>query len=77
MRGEQDMFKRVLGESVEETLGEASDEGVVARARKVEAAPNKKEVEDRSLDHAVFRSWCPHCMKGRVEAYGHRKRGET
>ncbi len=44
------------------------------RARNVEAVPNSKEVEEHNLDHAVFRSWCPHCVKGRAEAYGHRKR---
>ncbi len=27
------------------------------------------------MDHGVFRSWCPHCVKGRAEAYGHRRRG--
>ncbi len=34
----------MFGESVEETLRETSQEGVVARARKFEAAPSKKEV---------------------------------
>ncbi len=56
--------RKVFGESVEETLREASEKGVVARARKVEAAPNKKQVEHRNLDHAVFMMWCPHCVKG-------------
>ncbi len=37
------MFKKVFGESVEETLREASEEGVVARAREVEAAPTRKK----------------------------------
>ena len=27
------------------------------------------------MDHAVFRSWCPHCVKDRAEACGHRRRG--
>ncbi len=68
------MFKKVLGESVGETLREASEEGVAARARKVEAVPSQKEVEDHNLDHAVFRRWCPHRVKGRAEACGHKKR---
>ncbi len=75
MRVEEEMFKKVFGESAEETLREASEEGVVARARKVEAVPSKKEVEGRDLDHAVFRSWRPHCVKGLAEACGHRKKG--
>ena len=23
------------------------------------------------MGHGVFRSWCPHCVKGRAESYGH------
>ena len=42
-----------------------------ARARKTEIVPSDKEVEERNLDHAVFRSWCPCCVKGRAESYGH------
>ena len=34
--------------------------------------PSAREVEEHNLDHAVFRSWCPHCVKGRAEAYGHK-----
>jgi hypothetical protein len=75
MKEEEEMFKKVFGESVEETLREMSEEGFGARARKVEVVPRKKEVEEHNLDHAVFRSWCPHCVKGRAEAYGHKKRG--
>ncbi len=42
-----------------------------ARARRVEIAPSDEEAEERNLDHAVFRSWRPHCVKGRAESYGH------
>ena len=45
-----------------------------ARARKTGAAPSQKEVEEHNLDHGVFRSWCPHCVKGRAESYGHVKK---
>ncbi len=47
-----------------------------ATARKVFAVPNMQEAEEHSLDHAVVRSWCPHCVKGRAEGCGHEKRGE-
>ena len=50
------------------------EEAVQARARKTEAVPSAKEVEEHNLDHAAFRSWCPHCVKGRAESYGHGKR---
>ncbi len=41
---------------------------------KAEAVPSKKEVEVYNLDHATFRNWHPRCVKGRAEAYGHKKR---
>ena len=59
------------GEVVEKEMGE---EAVRARARKTEAVPSQREVDEHNLDHGVFRSWCPHCVKGRTEAQGHRKR---
>ncbi len=68
MTDEEDMIKKVFGESVEEALRDMNEERVAARARRVEAVPNKREVEERNLDHAVFRSWCPRCVKGRAEA---------
>ena len=67
-------FERVFGEKVGEVKEEAEvEEGVRARARKTEAVPSVKEVEEHNLEHSVCRSWCPHCVKGRAEAYGHRK----
>ncbi len=74
MRAEEEMFERVFGQSVEETLMETGKEGVTARARTVEAVPSRKEVEEHNLNHVVLRSWCPHCVKGRAEAYGRKKR---
>ncbi len=68
------MFNKVFGESVEEALREMGEERAGARARKVEAVPNKKEVEEHNVDHVVFRSWCPDCVKGRAEVCGHRNR---
>ena len=56
MNCEEEMFKKVFGESVEETLREVSEEGVAARARKAGAIPSKREVAEHNLDHAVFSS---------------------
>ncbi len=66
MKEEEEMLKKVFSESVKETLREMSEEGVGARARNAEAIPSKKELEEHNLDHAVFRSRCPHCVKGRA-----------
>ncbi len=48
-----------------------AEEAARATARKTEATPSAKEVEEHNLGHAVLRSWCPHCVKGRAESYGH------
>ena len=34
-----------------------------AKMRRTEAVPSDREVEDHNVDHAVFRAWCPHCVK--------------
>ncbi len=72
MRVDEETFEKVFGQSVEETLKETCEEGFTARSRKVEALPSRKQVEERNVDHAVSRSWRPHCcVTGRAEAYGH------
>ena len=68
-------FQRALGEGTKEVVErEIGEEAVRARARKTGAVPSQKEVEEHNLDHGVFRSWCPHCVKGRAESYGHVKK---
>ena len=67
--------KRIVGEGTKEVPEkEAGEEAVRARARKTEAVPSQREVEEHNLDHGVFRSWCPHCVKGRAESYWHAKK---
>ena len=60
-----------MGVSAKEKEEECTEEGVKARARNTAAVPSSKEVDEHNLDHAVFRSWCPHCVKGRAESSGH------
>ena len=55
---------------------EESQEEARVRVRKEEAVPNETEVEEHNIDHAVFRSWCPHCVKGRATGKQHNKRVE-
>ncbi len=69
-------FRRVFGESAEKVVRKKREEGagmeaVRARARRVEAAPSERAGEEHNLGYGVFRSWCPHCVKGRAEAYRH------
>jgi hypothetical protein len=46
-----------------------------AKVRYTEPVLSTKEVEEHIVDVAVFRSWCPLCVKGRAVALGH-KRGQ-
>jgi hypothetical protein len=34
--------------------------------------PTKLEIEEHEHSHIPFRSWCPHCMRGKSKASGHR-----
>ena len=70
----EEEFWRVFGESTQEVVEREIGEGAVrARATKTEMVPSQREVEEHNLDHGVFRSWRPHCVKGRAESYGHEK----
>ena len=33
--------------------------------------PSKVEVEEHALSHLPFRSWCPHCIRGRGKEASH------
>ena len=35
--------------------------------------PTQEEVDQHNLTHAAFRSWCPHCVRGRAKNAPHRK----
>ena len=59
----------------EKEMEEMIEEGV-SRAREVATRPTKREVDEHNLDHGSFRAWCAHCVKGRAEAYAHRKDAE-
>ncbi len=48
---------------------EDPSEGHRVRMRKTVAVPSDRELEEHNVDHAMFHAWCPHCVKGRWEAY--------
>ncbi len=65
----------MFGESAEEVVereirSDVGEEAVRARARKTDAVPSEKEVEERNLDHAVFRSRRPRCVTNRADCTG-------
>ena len=69
---------RAKDESDRESEEDGQSEELRVRVRKTEAVPSDREVDEHNVDHATFRAWCPHCVKGRGEAYGHpRGQGPT
>ena len=66
---EKEMEEAIRGER------EVGEESSKPKVRNAEAVPSEREVEEHNVDHGVFRSWCPHCVKDRAKAYGHKKIG--
>ena len=57
------------GEMAREHTGEY---GVVnMRAPSVPYTPSKQERMEHDLTHVPYRSWCPHCVRGKAIALGH------
>jgi len=52
------------------------EETVRARFRKLENEPTQEEIDEHNIDHANFRSWCPHCVKGKSTSFPHLREKE-
>ena len=53
--------------------GEVSEEVQRVRVRRKPEEPTREEVEEHNVDHAQYREWCPHCVKGRGVSHVHRR----
>ena len=40
--------------------------------RKLIKEPTQDEIDEHTIDHAVFRSWCPHCIHGQAVCCPHK-----
>ena len=65
-------------EGDEEETAEDSEEGETEEARKPKAArvptrPSQEEVDEHMITHLPFRSWCPHCIRGKSKGKPHKK----
>ncbi len=73
-RGSQEGVKDTMEEDEEEQEIKVEDLEEGGRKMKVirkPQEPTKEEVEEHSLIHVPFRSWCPHCVRGRGRNPGH------
>jgi len=53
--------------------GEVSGEALVSRRLTDPKRPSQQEVDQHYLTHLPFRSWCPHCMRGKAKELDCRK----
>ena len=72
--------KRAREEVAEDSPGEAN-EGEEEEARAVNAppipcTPSLKEVLEHRLTHLPYRSWCPHCVRGKGRNDRHTSSGQ-
>ena len=42
-----------------------------AKFRVLEKEPTQAEIDEHNLEHAQFRSWCPHCVMGKAKPFPH------
>ena len=52
---------------------EEHEEAQKAKAIKAPSKPSKEEVDEHMVTHLPFRSWCPHCVRGKSKGKPHRK----
>ena len=62
--------KRGEGKSEEKEINE--EEGVTPKFKSTEPQPSKREMEEHMLTHIPYRSWCPHCVRGKARAKYHK-----
>lgn len=51
------------------------EEGAPVRPLKSPSMPSRLEMLEHSLTHYPFRSWCPHCVRGKSKANKHSSTG--
>ena len=65
--GERERSKKEA-ENIEE---EEAEEGNRPIYKDVEPRPSKNDIEEHMMTHIPFRSWCPHCVRGKAKAAYH------
>ena len=60
-------------ESKDFICGDCAGEARKARMPADPGRPTQKEVDEHNLSHWPFRSWCPHCVKGKAVSTPHHR----
>ena len=70
--GQQEAVELNMEEGVDEEFGKR-----VTRKLHDPKLPNEQEVKEHNLSgHMPFRSWCPHCVRGRGKEMEHKRKDE-
>ena len=70
--GEDGTFEQ--GHEGRDREGQAEEEGLVPKVKKMVAKPTAAEVEQHMATHIPFRNWCPHCVAGKSKIDPHIKK---
>ena len=74
--GELDQERPARRTEEEEDEGDVFEEGARAKVKIVSDKPSKREIEEHMATHIPFRSWCPHCVRGKSKSTPRAKRKE-
>ena len=55
------------------SLDGGGEEGRPSRPLKAQVLPSADEIGAYAVSHIPFRSWCPHCVRGRGKSYAHHR----
>ena len=59
------MCDLLAGDEDEGLPEDASEEQRAVRPLRSPCEPTREEIDSHNLTHAQFKSWCPHCVRGR------------
>ena len=60
------------GDNGSENSASDSEEGFAPNVAKLPKQPTREEIEERMITHIPFRSWCPHCVRGKCKGKFHK-----
>ena len=72
-RSKRSREEGVEGDPSEEQDQGESEEARAMRAPPIPSTPSREKVRQHRLTHRPFRSWCPHCVRGKGRNDQHRK----
>ena len=77
VKGDEEMDEEGLDQDEQHDENDiTTEEAAIPRVCMNPGRPSKREIEEHEATHMPYRSWCPHCVRGRGQASPH-PRGKT